>query len=76
MDSVLLIKHIKKIKKNKNSEYYLTDLINIFTRNGLNVNSIPIKDERKFININTFDDYKYAHDIDKMFIYELSLIHI
>jgi len=70
VDSALLIKHISKIKKNKNSEYYLTDLINIFARNSLDVNSIPIKDERKFININTFDDYKYAHDIDKMFIYE------
>ncbi len=70
VDSTLLIKYVSKIKKNKNSEYYLTDLINIFTRNGLNVNSIPIKDERKFVNINTFDDYKYAHDIDKMFVYE------
>ena len=65
-----LKKFVKKIKKNKNSEYYLTDLVNIFVRNGLRVNSVPIKDERKFININTFDDYREAHNLDKMFIYE------
>ena len=65
-----LKKYINKIKKNKNSEYYLTDLVNIFVRNGMRVDSIPIKDERKFININTFDDYRKAHDLDKMFIYE------
>ena len=65
-----LKKFIKKIKKNKNSEYYLTDLVNIFVRNGLRVDSVPIKDERKFININTFDDYREAHNLDKMFIYE------
>ena len=70
IDSNLLKKYIGKIKKNKNSEYYLTDLINIFVRNGLRVDSISIKDERKFVNINTFDDYKYAHDVDKMFVYE------
>ena len=61
---------IKKIKKNKNSEYYLTDLVNIFVRNGMRVDSLPIKDERKFININTFDDYRKAHELDKMFTYE------
>ena len=65
-----LKKFVKKIKKNKNSEYYLTDLVNIFVRNGLRVDSVPIKDERKFININTFDDYREAHNLDKMFIYE------
>ena len=65
-----LKKYIRKIKKNKNSEYYLTDLVNIFVRDGLRVDSIPIKDERKFININTFDDYRKAHDLDRMFIYE------
>ena len=65
-----LKKFVKKIKKNKNSEYYLTDLVNIFVTNGLRVDSVPIKDERKFININTFDDYREAHNLDKMFIYE------
>jgi len=65
-----LKKFITKIRKNKNSEFYLTDLVNIFIRNGLRVDSVPIKDERKFININTFDDYRNAHDLDKMFIYE------
>ena len=60
----------QRVRKNKNSEYYLTDLVNIFSRNGLKVSSIPIKDGRKFVNINTFDDYQNAHDIDKMFIYE------
>ena len=69
-DSSSLAEHVNKIKKNKNSEYYLTDLVNIFSRNGLKVSSIPIKDGRKFVNINTFDDYQNAHDIDKMFIYE------
>ena len=61
---------IKKIKKNKNSEYYLTDLVNIFARNGMRIDSVPINDERKFININTFDDYRKAHELDKMFTYE------
>tara|TARA_B100001123_G_scaffold70324_1_gene78741 strand:+ start:27247 stop:28629 length:1383 start_codon:yes stop_codon:yes gene_type:complete len=70
VDSTQLTNHIKKIKKNKNLEYYLTDIVNIFARNSLKVNSIPIQDERKFININTFYDYKNAHDIDKMFVYE------
>lgn len=65
-----LKKFIKKIKKNKNSEYYLTDLVNIFVRNGMRVDSVPIRDERKFININTFDDYREAHNLDRMFTYE------
>ncbi|RZP13168.1 MAG: UDP-N-acetylglucosamine diphosphorylase/glucosamine-1-phosphate N-acetyltransferase [Candidatus Dadabacteria bacterium] len=70
INSSFLKKYINEIKKNKNSEYYLTDLVNIFIRKGKKVHSIPIKDERKFVNINTFDDYKNAHDLDRMFIYE------
>ena len=36
----------------------------------MRVDSVPIRDERKFININTFDDYREAHNLDRMFTYE------
>ena len=58
-----LKKFVKKIKKNKNSEYYLTDLVNIFVRNGLRVDSVPIKDERKYEIKNNSDLFKKSTEL-------------
>ena len=52
------------------SEYYLTDLIEIFSRNNKKITTTQVKDDRRFLNINTIDDYRKAHELDKIFFYE------
>mgnify|MGYP000861781869 CR=1 FL=1 len=62
----LIINHIDKIKNDNNQkEYYLPDLMLILIK--LNYNVIPIKLENttEFININTQEDLKKAHNYIK-----------
>jgi len=67
----LIINHIDKIKNDNNQkEYYLPDLMLILIK--LNYNVIPIKLENsyEFININTQEDLKKAHNYIKSTIKE------
>tara|TARA_Y100001960_G_C14767879_1_gene878075 strand:+ start:287 stop:1660 length:1374 start_codon:yes stop_codon:yes gene_type:complete len=53
----VLRKYLKQIKNNNNQkEYYLTDLINLFSRNGLKVTSHSIHDTVEVMGINSKKD--------------------
>ncbi len=68
--SELLKNFIKKIKKNTNNEYYLTDLVEIFSKNNKKITSIIEKDENAFFNINSFEDLIKANQIDNNYFLE------
>ena len=65
-----LKKFLPDMPKRNGSEYYLTDLIEIFSRNNKKITTTQVKDDRRFLNINTIDDYRKAHELDKIFFYE------
>lgn len=58
-----LWKSIKLVKnKNVQHEYYLTDLIEIAIKQGININSMPIP-PKEVIGINSVEDLKLAEEI-------------
>jgi len=53
----VLRKYLKQIKNNNNQkEYYLTDLVNLFSRNGFKVTSHSIRDTVEVMGINSKKD--------------------
>ncbi len=66
----LLQSYIKKVRKNIKGEYYLTDLVEIFSNNKKNIISISSKNDSEFFNINSFDDLIKAHHIDNSIFFE------
>lgn len=67
----LIINHIDKIKNdNKQKEYYLPDLMLILIKLNYNVIPIKLENSNEFININTQEDLKKAHNYIKSTIKE------
>lgn len=55
---------LNKLKKHKNGEYYLTDIIELAYKNGLNVGELSF-DSSSVINLNTWEDYARICDIER-----------
>jgi bifunctional N-acetylglucosamine-1-phosphate-uridyltransferase/glucosamine-1-phosphate-acetyltransferase GlmU-like protein len=56
--------HLDEIKPDpENGEYYLTDIIGIFLKHGLKVNTLKINDYKELVGLNTPEDVSWAEEI-------------
>ncbi len=63
-DNKLLFECINEIdNKNRQNEYYLTDLVEIFNQKGLRIGSMPISNNEFSIGVNDLISLSHANDI-------------
>lgn len=61
-----LWKNLSKIKSNNNqSEYYLTDLVNLAHQEGIEINSFTIENDFELMGVNTKEDLDLAQKLYK-----------
>lgn len=60
----LLFEYLPQIEPHpRNGEYYLTDIIQLFLKNNLNVETYPIDDYRQLVGLNTPEDIAWAEQV-------------
>jgi len=58
-----LWKALSKIKKSRSGEYYLTDILKLAVAQGQKINTLPIKDWKQVVGINTKEQLRLAEEI-------------
>lgn len=56
---------LSKIKKSHSGEYYLTDILGLAVAQGQKINTLPIKDWKQVVGINTKEHLSLAEEIIK-----------
>ena len=64
-----LITKIKTLKKNIKKEYYLTDMVEIYSNDRKKIVSYNVIDKERFLNINNTEELYKAHEIDRKYFY-------
>ena len=60
----LLFRHIGKIKaNNKNSEYYLTDMVQLFSSIDVKIDSFSLDDTQEAQGVNSKDDLQFINEV-------------
>lgn len=60
----LLFEYLPKIQPHpRNGEYYLTDIIGLFLKDGLKVETLTIEDYRQLVGLNTPEDIAWAEQV-------------
>lgn len=60
------IKFAKKLKKSKRGEYEITDLLNVYIKNGIELNDIKLGRGVTWFDMGTFDDFLNASQFVKI----------